>query len=455
MANSYFKRRATPAQALAIGFAAVILIGAILLCLPISTASGKGTPFVDALYTSTSAVCVTGLIVLDTPGFFSTIGQVIILLLIQIGGLGYMTMATMIALAVGRRISLRERIVLQEALNQLTMQGLVRFVKRILWVTFGVEVIGAILLALRFLAEYPLPRALFLGLFHSISAFCNAGFSLFSTNLESYVADPLVNLVITSNIILGGIGFLVISDLYQHVRGPRNGLHLSLHTKLALSVTALLILAGTTLIYLFESGNAQTLGPLPLSTKVLASYFHAVTPRTAGYNTLRVGAMTPACLFFTVFLMFVGASPGGTGGGIKTTTVGILLGATWSALRGQKDVNLFHRRVAPESINKAFVLMLLSLFLVLIVVILLLVIERQPLFALLFEEVSAFGTVGLSVGVPGSPCSLSAIFSSWGKLLIILTMYAGRVGPITVGAAVLSQAREAQFHYVEEKILVG
>jgi trk/ktr system potassium uptake protein len=455
MANSILKRQATPPQALALGFAVVILIGAFLLTLPVSTASKKGTPFIDALYTSTSAVCVTGLIVLDTPGFFSTVGQVIILLLIQIGGLGYMTMASMIALTVGRRISLRERVILRESLNQLTMEGLIRFVKRVLWITFIIEAIGGILLTLRFLREYPLPRALFFGVFHSVSAFCNAGFSLFSTNLEAYVSDPLVNLVITSNIIIGGIGYLVIVDLYEHSRNLNNSrFHLSVHAKLALTITASLIVAGTVLIYLFERNNGQTLGPLPFSSQILASYFHAVTPRTAGYNTLRVGAMTQACLFFTIFLMFVGASPGGTGGGIKTTTFGTLVASTWSNLRGRKDVNLF-RRLSPESIDKAFVLTFLSLLLMACFSNLLLVIEKQPFLQVLFEEVSAFGTVGLSSGAPGSVCSLSAIFSPWGKLLIILTMYAGRVGPITVGAAALSRESQGEFRYVEEKVLVG
>lgn len=453
MPISYLKHRITPAQALAIGFATVILIGAVFLGLPSSTASGKGTPFIDALYTSTSAVCVTGLIVLDTPVFFSTLGQVVVLILIQIGGLGYMTLSTLIALLVGQRISLRQRIVLQEALNQLTMSGLIRFVKRILWVTLGVEVIGGILLTLRFHSEHPLPRALFIGFFHSISAFCNAGFSLFSSNLEAMVADPLVNLVITSNIIIGGIGFLVISDLYDRFRG--RGKHLSLHTKMVLSVTAILLIAGTVLIFLLERGNSQTLGPLSLPDQIMASYFHSVTPRTAGFNTLRVGYMTPVCLFLTVVLMFIGASPGGTGGGIKTTSFGVLLAAIWSALRGRSDINLFHRRISPENVSKAFVLTLLSLFLVVLITAFLMLLENQSLLALLFEEVSAFGTVGLSVGAPGTPCSLSAAFSPWSKLLIILTMYAGRVGPITVGAAVLSQINESRFRLPEDKVLVG
>ncbi len=455
MPISFLKRRATPAQALAAGFAAVILVGAFLLTLPICTTTGKGTPLVDALFTATSAVCVTGLIVLDTPVSFSTIGQAIILLLIQVGGLGYMTMASLIALTMGRRISLRERMVLQEALNRLTMEGLVRFLKRVLWITLVAEGIGGILLTLHFLSQYPFRRAFFLGFFHSISAFCNAGFSLFSNNLETWVASPLVNLVITSNIILGGIGYLVISELYEHWRGSKKGVHLSLHTKLTLTITASLIIGGTLFIYLLERANPETLGHLSFPAQMMASYFHAVTPRTAGYNTLRVGAMTEACLFLTIFLMFVGASPGGTGGGIKTTTFGTLIATTWSALRGRRDINLFSRRVSPESINKAFALSVLSLFLVFFISILLMIMERQSLLPVLFEEVSAFGTVGLSVGTSGSPCSLSTIFSPWGKLLVVLTMYAGRVGPITAGVAFLSRATEPRFHYPEEKILIG
>jgi len=453
-ANPALRRRATPAQVLALGFAGLILMGTILLSLPFAS-SGERISLIDALFTATSAVCVTGLTVRDTSTFFSLPGQLIILFLIQVGGLGYMTMASLIALLLGRRITLRERLILREALQQMTMEGLIRFLKRILWITLAVEGFATLVLTLRFLPHQPWPRSLLLGLFHSISAFCNAGFSLFPHNLQGFVADPVVNLTIATNIVLGGIGYHCLADLFQHSHFPSGNRHLALHTKLALGVTALLLALGTASFFFLERSNPQTLGSLPLPTQIMASFFQAVTPRTAGFNTIPLGALTPPCLFFILLLMFIGASPGGTGGGIKTTTFATLVLSTWSTLRGRREVNLFHRQLPSESIHKAFVVCFLALALVLIASLLLLITEGQPFLSLLFEEVSAFGTVGLSVGAANSPCSLSSTFSPMGKGLIILTMFAGRLGPVTIGSAFLSQPIEPRFRYPEEGLLIG
>lgn len=432
------------------------MIGTFLLMLPFSTSSGKGASFIDALFTSASAVCVTGLIVVDTPVYYSFFGQIVILVLIQVGGLGYMTIASLIAILLRQRISLKDRLVLQEALNVLTMEGIVRFVKRIIKITIFVESLGAAILTLRWMSEFPLQKAFFFAIFHSISAFNNAGFSLFSDNLIRYVQDPTINLVITSNIIIGGIGYLVINEIYENYRKKSNMVHLSLHTKLALSTTAILIVSGTIFIYLFGIGSKETFGSMSFSTKLFASYFQAVTPRTAGFNTVNIGAMAEPAIVILMMLMFIGASPGGTGGGIKTTTFGTIISTVNSTILGREEVRLFKRKIPQDCIRKAFNLGCVAFLLVITISFILVYIENQPFLKVAFEVTSAFGTVGLSIGAPGILTSLSTVFSAFGKLLIVLTMFAGRVGPITVGAAMLSGGEsEPQYHYPEERVLIG
>jgi trk system potassium uptake protein TrkH len=448
--------RMTPARVLFLGFAGIILFGGFLLWLPISAAPGQSIAFIDALYTSTSAVCVTGLIVVDTPVAYSFFGQLVILLLIQAGGLGYMTLAGIIFLLLRRRVSLRDRLVLQEALNVFSMEGIVRFVKRIVLITALVESIGALILTVRWMWEYPFARALWLGVFHSVSAFNNAGFSLFSTNLVQYVGDPTVVFVITSNIIIGGIGYLVISELYERRSTGKRAAALSLHARMALAVTAFLIIGGTASLFVFEIHNAQTLQPMGPFTRFLAAYFQAVTPRTAGFNTIDIGAMTEAAQLLLIALMFIGASPGGTGGGIKTTSFGVIMGTLYSQIRGKADVVILKRRLSPDTIAKAFNVATTAFLLVITVTITLSYFERESLLRLAFETTSAFGTVGLSMTKPGMVTSISALFSSFGKLLIILTMFAGRVGPITVGAALLAPGvSEPAFRYPEDRVMIG
>lgn len=444
-----------PGRVLILGFFGTILLGAVLLWLPMSAASPHTTTFVDALFTAASAVCVTGLIVVDTPHHFSFVGQLVILVLIQIGGLGYMTTTSFIALLLGRRITLRDRLALQEGLNQLTLEGLVRYVRRVIAVTLAVEGTGAVILTAWWLREFPLPSALMFGVFHAVSAFNNAGFSLFSDSLARYVADPVVSLTVAGLFLLGGIGYSVISEALDRLRGMRRRLPWSLHAKLVTTVTVLLLVGGMAAILAGEWRHQGTMADLSPVAKILSAFFQSATARTAGFNTLAIGALSQASLFTLILLMFIGASPGSTGGGVKTTTFGILALTTWTALRGRHEVRLFRRRMAPESISKAFGVTLLSFLLVNSVALLLLHREAHGLLPLLFEVTSAFGTVGLSVGLPDVPVSLSGAFSPTGKLLVVLTMFLGRVGPVTVGAALLVRRRAVRYEYPEEPVLVG
>jgi trk system potassium uptake protein TrkH len=414
-------------------------------------ATPRGISFADAFFTSTSAICVTGLIVNDTPQDFTIFGQIIIMLLVQLGGLGYMTSATIISLMLGKRIGLGERLIMKEALNVLSLEGVVKFTKAVILTALLFESIGTLLLTFRFAFEYPLGQAFFYGLFHSVSAFNNAGFSLFSDNLIRYRGDLIVNLVITTLIICGGIGFIVISDvaLYSRKKVSR----LSVHTKLVLSTTGILLALGTVLVFLFEFDNPKTFAGLPFHEQLLASYFASVTPRTAGFNTVDYSLFGFETLFLTIILMFIGASPGSTGGGVKTTTFSIILASLWSMLRGLRDVVLFNRRISPETTSKS--LLLVSLAAIFIVIVTFLIMKTQGIAFLpaIFEVTSAFGTVGLSVG-DGGARSLSALFSPFGKYLMSFMMFAGRLGPLTLAVAIISQ-KEAHFRYPEGKVIIG
>lgn len=441
----------SPAQFLAVTFLVLIAMGAVLLRLPISRAPGHFVSSLDALFTSTSAVCVTGLIVKDTPVAFSPFGQVVIMLLIQAGGLGYMTLSTALAVALGRKLSLQERVTLQEALNIDSRHELIRFVIVVFKTTVVLELVGAAILTLRWGGELGWGRAAWYGLFHAVSAFNNAGFSLFSDNLMSYVGDTTVNLVISLLIVCGGLGFLVLRELAARKRWGR----LMVHTRLVLSVSALLLVGGTLAILALEWANPKTLGPLSVADKLLAAWFQSVSPRTAGFNTVAIGGMTTPTLFVTMALMFVGASPGGTGGGVKTTTFGITVLALWATVRGERDTVVFKRRVAVEVVSKAFFISLIAFLLLNAVAVLMLMVEKHDLLSTLFETTSAFGTVGLSMGSPDSVLSLSGHFSPLGKLLMILMMFVGRVGPLTVAIAVAARRERARIRYPEGRVIIG
>ncbi|GJM73778.1 hypothetical protein HMSSN036_59940 [Paenibacillus macerans] len=311
---SFKKISFSPPQILVLGFALIILLGSLLLMLPISSAAGETLPFVDALFTATSATCVTGLVVVDTGTYFSTFGQVVIMLLIQVGGLGFMTMATLFSLVLKRKISLKDRLILQEAMNQNTMEGIVRLIRKVLLYSLVIESCAALLFAIRWAFDMPLGRALYFGVFHAVSMFNNAGFDLFGEyrSLTLYVADPLVNFVAMFLIVSGGIGFIVLSDIIDS-GAPQ----LSLHSKVVLSMTSALIVVGALVIFIFEFTNSRTLAPLGWGGKFWAALFQSVTPRTAGANTVDIGALRQASQFFMIILMFIGASPSSTGGGIK------------------------------------------------------------------------------------------------------------------------------------------
>ena len=447
------RRPLSPSQFLAFSFLAIIAVGGVLLSLPMAAAAGRHVSVINAFFTAVSAVCVTGLVVIDTPVDLSTFGHVVVMLLIQAGGLGYMTLSTVFAAALGRTVTLQERMTLQEALNARDMDGLVRFAGTVLKLTLAFEIGGAVVLAMHWSSTLGVGKAAWFGLFHAVSAFNNAGFALWSDNLTSWRGDVVVNGVITGLIIAGGLGFFVWAELLT-LRKQR--VRLSVHTRLVLYATALLLVGGTLALLALEWNNARTLAGLPLGDKLLAAWFQSVTTRTAGFNTVDIGAMTAPSLFIMMGLMFIGASPGGTGGGVKTSTFSITLAALWSTVRGADDTTIFKRRLAPELVAKAFFVSLIAFVAMNSVAWLLLLVEGRGLLTTLFETTSAFGTVGLSLGENGAPVSLSAFFTPVGKLLVMAMMFVGRLGPLTLAIAVARRSSaQAKIRYPEGKIFVG
>ncbi|MBM6995976.1 Trk family potassium uptake protein [Paenibacillus sp. DXFW5] len=447
MNKLHFKKISlSPPQILTIGFALIILLGAFLLMLPISSTTGETLPFIDALFTATSATCVTGLVVVDTGTYFSTFGQVVIVLLIQVGGLGFMTMATLFSLVLKRKISLRDRLLLQEAMNQNSVEGIVRLIRKVLLYSLMIESGAALLFTIRWAFDMPFGRALYFGIWHAVSMFNNAGFDLFGDyqSFTKYVADPIVNFVAMFLIVSGGLGFIVLSDVFEF----RKRRKLSLHSKVVLSMTSALIVIGAIVVFIFEFTNSKTLAPLSWSGKIWGSFFQSVTPRTAGANTLDIGALRQATQFFMIILMFIGASPSSTGGGIKTTTFTILVGAVGSMIRGRTDLVLFRYRMAEERIFKALTITLLALFLVVAVAMVLSTTEDASFLSILFETTSAFGTVGLTMGLTGK---LTVI----GKIIISFTMFAGRLGPLTLAYAIGPKKGKELYRHPEGKIIIG
>lgn len=446
------RRLFSPPRVLALSIAGLILAGAILLWLPVSAAPGRSTSFLDALFTATSAVCVTGLIVQDTPVHFSWFGHLVILVLVQAGGLGYMTISTVLAAALGRSVTLQERLTLQEGLNVQGLDGLLRFALTVLKVTLFFELTGAAVLAARWWGDMGPGPAAWYGLFHAVSAFNNAGFALWSDSLMRFRGDVTVNLVVTMLVIAGGLGFFVIAELLQRGRRVR----LSVHTRLVLVATALLLVGGTLAVYALEAGNPRTLGGLPWHERWLAAWFQSVTTRTAGFNTIDYGAMTAPALFLTMALMFIGASPGSTGGGVKTTTFSITVAALWATVRGNDEPHIFGRRLGADLVARAFFVSLIAFLALNAVTGVILLTEQRDLMRTLFEMTSAFGTVGLSMGEGGAPVSLSAFFTPTGKLLVVLMMFIGRLGPLTLAFALARRASaEPRLRYPEGKVLIG
>lgn len=437
----------TSSRIILLGFAVPILLGAVLLSLPVSSATGISVGWLNALFTSTSAVSVTGLVVLDTGTDFSHFGQMIILLLIQIGGLGFMTFGVLIAVILGKKIGLKERLLIQQSSNAVTTQGVVRLSLNIFLIALIVETLGAAILAIRWAGDLGVARAIYYGVFHSISAFNNAGFSLWSDSLSRYVGDPLVNIVISFLFIIGGIGFTVILDLYR----KRRWRDLSFHTKVVLLTSGILCLAGFLVTFTIELFNTQTFGALSWSERIWAGYFQGVVTRTAGFNSIDISMMLPASLFFMILLMFVGASSGSTGGGIKTSTFAVLLLSIMATVRGKEDVQLLNKRIPQQIIFRALAVMTISASVVLLSTFLLTITEyshHTNFLVLLFEATSAFGTVGMSMGVTPE-------LSTAGKLIIIVTMYIGRLGPLTLAFALAQKTVKQKHRYPEDKLLIG
>jgi len=434
----------SPAQFLVLGYLFVITIGTFLLMLPQASTTRGSIGFLTALFTATSATCVTGLIVVNTSTAFTVFGQVVIMALIQVGGLGIMTMSTLIALILGKKISLKERILIQEDLNQFKISGLLRLIQYVIALTLTIQGIGAIFLFIRLRYDYSIFRSIYFSIFHAISAFNNAGFDLFGTSLEGYFGDPIINLTIISLIVLGGLGFAVIVELL----GWEGKKKFSLQTKLVLTVTGLLTIVSFAIIFVLETGNLNTIADASLGDKIISSFFLSITPRTAGFNTIPTGSLRSTTLFFIVIAMFIGASPGSTGGGIKTTTFGLIVVTAFNKIKNKKDIEFYKRRVDYEVVFKALTIILLALMIVLLMTFILTITEDGQFLEILFEVVSAFGTVGLSTGITGELTSI-------GRVLIIITMFLGRVGPLTLALALGQKVKHGKYRYPEEKIMVG
>lgn len=437
-----------PTQVLVLGFAGIIIIGAILLCLPVASKSGDSTSFLTAIFTATSAVCVTGLVVVDTATYWTPFGQGIILFLIQIGGLGFMTLTTLLLLISRKKITFKERLILHTSFNTNNLEGVVRFTKYVMIFTLMVEGIGAVLLSIRFIPEFGMQKGIVMSIFHSISAFCNAGFDLLGNfrSFTPYANDFLINFTLGMLIIIGGLGFFVVSDIFRNKKFKK----FTMQTKLVLCISGILIIFGTVFMYFTEFNNPNTMNYLPWYGKMFSSVFHSVTPRTAGFNTLDMANMSNAAIFLTIVYMFIGGSPGSTAGGVKTTTIGAVILTVTSLLSGKNETEAFRRSISINVIKRAVAVISIGLFIIILVIMILSITEDATFVEIVFEAFSAFGTVGLSMG-------LTTKLSTIGKLIIMFTMFIGRLGPLTIAFAIceMQSSEGGTYKYPEGNILVG
>ncbi len=443
----------TVSRTICIGFLALIGVGTLLLMLPFSLASGEWNSLLTALFTSTSAVCVTGLIVVDTGTYFSPFGQGVVLALIQLGGLGYMAATTLLLLLIGRRLGLKDRLAIQQAMETSELANVNMLLISIISMTLILELTGAFLLMPTFIDDFGLGRSLWLAIFHSVSAFNNAGFSLFEDSLVQYAESAWPIAVISALIIFGGIGYQVIMEAFirvrDHLRGNRVRGVFSLHFKIATSTTLMLLVLGTVAFFLIEFDNPHTLAGESFGAKALLAGFQSVVMRTAGFNSIDIGAMETSSLFMAIALMFVGASPGSTGGGIKTTTARIMIACTYAALRGKEEVNCYQRQIPLPRVLKALSVVVASALSVIIMTTCISISDPGlPFISILFEAVSAFATVGLSTGI-------TADLSTLGQLFIVFTMYIGRVGILILMSAFIGDPSPSAIHYPEEDLLTG
>jgi trk system potassium uptake protein TrkH len=450
--KTFFSRHLSPTRIFVLSFAAVILSGGILLWFPFSATQGH-LRFIDALFTSTSAVCVTGLVVIDIGQDLTTLGQVITIFLFQIGGLGIITFSTVFFVLMGRGISFKGREIVQSTFLHTPRRDFIAIAKMVLWFTFAIESIGTVLLFIRFSMDFPPGAALYHAVYNAISAFNNCGYSLFSGSLMGYQGDLVVNLTIMGLIVHGGLGFIVQYEVFSLLKGVQK--KLSVHTKIVLISTTILIFSGAFLFYLFERNHI--IKDAPVMSKILASLFQSVTPRTAGFSTVDIGALTNATLLLMLVLMFIGASPGSTGGGVKTTSAALLVMLMWSRLKGNLDLNIFNRTVPREIVSRSISIIFASALSIAIVTSVLLIaggsilppMESRHFFVeYLFDTVSAFGTVGLSMGVTPKLNDLQ-------KYALTLMMFAGRVGPLTLAFSLSRSTGGKSITYAEEGVMVG
>ncbi len=441
-------------QTIMLSFLLAILAGSFFLALPGSSADGQAVPYVDALFTAATSICVTGLVTLPTVTTWSVFGQIVILILIQIGGLGIITIMSGLMISLHRRIGMRDRQLIQDAFNLNTLSGMVKFIKKVLLGTFMVEGVGALLYMTVFIPQYGL-HGIWISLFNAVSAFCNAGMDILSENsLCEYVHNPLVNTVTALLIIMGGIGYIVWWDVVRVCKNlKKQGLKcfrtLTLHSKIALFITALLLLSGTAAFFVFEYDNPLTLGSYSLPEKIQAAFFQSVTTRTAGFATVPQQNLTNASAFISILLMFIGGSPVGTAGGIKTVTIAVLFVAAFATIKNKEDAVLFQRRISKQAINKAVAVVCTSFLILFAFTVLLAAITDAAALDIVYETVSATATVGLTR-------DLTPKLNMMGKIIIIITMYLGRVGPISLMVAF--HTRKEDRHMIKnptEEISVG
>lgn len=416
-----------------LSFLVVILVGSILLSLPISTQTGESVPYIDALFTATTATCVTGLVTVPTYSTWSVFGQVVILILIQVGGLGVITVLSGITIALHRKMKLGDSRLISDAFNLNSLEGLGAFIKKVILGTFIVEGVGALLYMPVFVRDFG-ARGVWIAIFNSISAFCNAGIDIIGdSSLMPYVTDPIINGVTCALVVVSGLGYIVWWDVLRvlkkvRVQGFKCFGFLSLHSKIVLSSTLVLIFGGAALIFAFEYSNAETIANMSLFEKIQASIFQSVTTRTAGFAALDQSALTEGASIVSLFLMFIGGSPVGTAGGIKTVTIVVLALTAYAAIVGRNDVSIFNRSISKQAVRKAVAVAMMSFSIMMISTLLLAFVTDATALEILYETVSATATVGLSK-------NLTPLLNIWGKIIIICTMYFGRIGPISLAIA--------------------
>ena len=460
------KKKMGTTKILLISLVSVIIIGAVLLSLPIC--NKQPIKMIDSLFVATSAVCVTGLTTVVPIEQFSVMGQMVLLALIQIGGIGFMTLIAIVLITIGKKLNLSDKLIIKESLNQDSFKGLVKLVKKVCLYTFIIEIVGACILAIRFIPDHGLRRGIWFSIFHSISAFCNAGFDLLGANsIVPYANDWLVCGTIMMLIIIGGLGFTVWDDIIENIKNKKKMKHLTVHTKLVLSITTILLISGTIFIFVFEKDNMQTMGSDTLATKILKSAFQSTTLRTAGFFSFPQNELTSVSKFMSMCYMFVGGSPASTAGGIKTVTLGVIILLVINYIKGRKDTNIFNTRISQGGINRAIIVFAISIFIVITSISLLLITEDMEIenninqemaeyfnlsfIDIAFEAISAFATVGLTLGI-------TTKLTLAGRLIIIALMIIGRLGPITISIALFKkhkEAKQSKIQYPQGNILIG